>query len=159
MCIRDRENQIAVKIVNEEGKTIHSGVIDRSQGIIDPRTRLHNLVARFDNCFTDPFNQISKIENPLSIGQFVKLKLIGPKIDVFIIPISAFREQNTILVLDQEDRLTVRKVKSVKRDGLEVWVVGGIQEGERVCITPMDIIAEGMKVKISSSTADQNKTQ
>ena len=153
------ENQIAVKIVNEEGKTIHSGVIDRSQGIIDPRTRLHNLVARFDNCFTDPFNQISKIENPLSIGQFVKLKLIGPKIDVFIIPISAFREQNTILVLDQEDRLTVRKVKSVKRDGLEVWVVGGIQEGERVCITPMDIIAEGMKVKISSSTADQNKTQ
>jgi len=153
------ENQIAVKIVNEEGKTIHSGVIDRSQGIIDPRTRLHNLVARFENCFTDPFNQISKIGNPLSIGQFVKLKLIGPEIDVFIIPISAFREQNTILVLDQEDRLTVRKVKSVKRDGLEVWVVGGIQDGERVCITPMDIIAEGMKVKISSSTADQNKTQ
>ena len=153
------ENQIAVKIVNEEGKTIHSGVIDRSQGIIDPRTRLHNLVARFENCFTDPFNQISKIGNPLSIGQFVKLKLIGPEIDVFIIPISAFREQNTILVLDQEDRLTVRKVKSVKRDGLEVWVVGGIQDGERVCITPMDIIAEGMKVKISSSTADQNKIQ
>ena len=153
------ENQIAVEIVNEEEKAIHSGVIDRSQGIIDPRTRLHNLVARFENCFTDPFNQISKIGNPLSIGQFVKLKLIGPEIDVFIIPISAFREQNTILVLDQEDRLTVRKVKSVKRDGLEVWVVGGIQDGERVCITPMDIIAEGMKVKISSSTADQNKTQ
>lgn len=153
------ENQIAVEIVNEEEKAIHSGVIDRSQGIIDPRTRLHNLVARFENCFTDPFNQISKIGNPLSIGQFVKLKLIGPEIDVFIIPISAFREQNTILVLDQEDRLTVRKVKSVKRDGLEVWVVGGIQEGERVCITPMDIIAEGMKVKISSSTADQNKIQ
>lgn len=151
------ENQIAVEIVNEEEKAIHSGVIDRSQGIIDPRTRLHNLVARFENCFTDPFNQISKIGNPLNIGQFVKLKLIGPEIDVFIIPISAFREQNTILVLDQEDRLTVRKVKSVKRDGLEVWVVGGIQEGERVCITPMDIIAEGMKVKISSSTADQNK--
>ena len=59
----------------------------------------------------------------------------------------------------RDSRLTVRKVKSVKRDGLEVWVVGGIQEGERVCITPMDIIAEGMKVKISSSTADQNKTQ
>ena len=153
------ENQIAVEIVNEEEKAIHSGVIDRSQGIIDPRTRLHNLVARFENCFTDPFNQISKIGNPLSIGQFVKLKLIGPEIDVFIIPISAFREQNTILVLDQEDRLTVRKVKSVKRDGLEVWVVGGIQDGERVCITPMDIIAEGMKVKISSSTADQNKIQ
>lgn len=152
-------NQVVAKIVNEEGKTVHSGVIDRSQGIIDPRTRLHNLVARFENCFTNPFNPISKIENPLSIGQFVKLKLIGPRIDVFIIPISAFRKQNTILVLDQADRLTSREVKSVKRDGLEVWVVDGIQEGERVCITPMDIIAEGMKVKISSSISDQNRTE
>ena len=134
--------------------TAHFGVIDRSQGIIDPRTRLHNLVARFENCFTDPFNQISKNENPLSIGQFVKLKLIGPKIDVFIIPISAFRKQNTILILDKDDRLTLREVKSVKRNGLEAWVVAGIQQGERVCITPMDIIAEGMKVKISSSKAE-----
>ena len=89
----------------------------------------------------------------------MKLKLIGPRIDVFIIPISAFRKQNTILVLDQADRLTSREVKSVKRDGLEVWVVDGIQEGERVCITPMDIIAEGMKVKVSSSISDQNRTE
>ena len=147
-------NQIEAEIVNEEGVTAHFGVIDRSQGIIDPRTRLHNLVARFENCFTDPFNQISKNENPLSIGQFVKLKLIGPKIDVFIIPISAFRKQNTILILDKDDRLTLREVKSVKRNGLEAWVVAGIQQGERVCITPMDIIAEGMKVKISSSKAE-----
>ena len=147
-------NQIEAEIVNEEGVTAHFGVIDRSQGIIDPRTRLHNLVARFENCFTDPFNQISKNENPLSIGQFVKLKLIGPKIDVFIIPISAFRKQNTILILDKDDRLTLREVKSVKRNGLEAWVVAGIQQGERVCITPMDIISEGMKVKISSSKAE-----
>ena len=127
--------------------------------MIDSRTRLHNLVASFENCFTDPFNQYFTVEDPLSIGQFVKLKLTGPTINVFIIPISAFREQDTILVLDQDNRLTFRKVKSVKRNGQEVWVVGGIKEGEIICTTPMDIIAEGMRVNISPSNLDQNDTQ
>ena len=152
-------DQILAEVLNDQGKTIHTGVIDRSQGVIDSRTRLHNLVASFENCFTDPFNQLSKVEDPLSIGQFVKLKLTGPTINVFIVPISAFREQDTILVLDQDNRLTFRKVKSVKRNGQEVWVVGGIKEGEIICTTPMDIIAEGMRVNISPSNLDQNETQ
>lgn len=152
-------NQIVAEVLNDRGNTIHTGVIDRSQGVIDSRTRLHNLVASFVNCFTDPYNQSYKVDDPLSIGQFVKLKLTGPTINVFIIPISAFREQDTILVLDQENRLNLREVKSVKRNGQEAWVVGGIEEGDLVCVTPMDIIAEGMRVKVSSTTSELNDTQ
>lgn len=152
-------NQIVAEVLNDQGNTIHTGVIDRSQGVIDSRTRLHNLVASFVNCFTDPYNQTSKVDDPLSIGQFVKLKLTGPTINIFIIPISAFREQDTILVLDHENRLTLREVKSVKRNGQEAWVVSGIEEGDLVCVTPMDIIAEGMRVKVSSTTLELNDTQ
>lgn len=152
-------NQIVAEVLNDQGNTIHTGVIDRSQGVIDSRTRLHNLVASFVNCFTDPFNKSSKVDDPLSIGQFVKLKLTGPTINIFIIPISAFREQDTILVLDHENRLTLREVKSVKRNGQEAWVVSGIEEGDLVCVTPMDIIAEGMRVKVSSTTLELNDTQ
>jgi hypothetical protein len=47
----------------------------------------------------------------------------------------------------------------VKRNGQEVWVVGGIKEGEIICTTPMDIIAEGMRVNISPSNLDHNDTQ
>jgi RND family efflux transporter MFP subunit len=134
-------NQIVAEVLNDRGNTIHT------------------LVASFVNCFTDPYNQSSKVDDPLSIGQFVKLKLTGPTINVFIIPISAFREQDTILVLDQENRLNLREVKSVKRNGQEAWVVGGIEEGDLVCVTPMDIIAEGMRVKVSSTTSELNDTQ
>ena len=153
------ENQIIAHIISDDGKITHNGVIDRSQGIIDPKTRLHNVVASFENCFTDPYEKKLKIKHPLSIGQFVKLNLIGPEINVFIIPISAFREQDTILVLDQENSLTFRKVEIVKKDGLEAWVSKGIKEGEKICITPLDIIAEGMKVKVSPSSLDSNKNR
>ena len=152
-------NQVVVKVLNDHGDVVHIGLIDRSQGLIDPKTRLHNLVASFRNCFTDPYESQPKNLEPLSIGQFVKLKLTGPEIKVFIVPISAFRGQDTILVLDQDNRITQRKVKSVKRDGHVAWVTYGIKEGERICITPLDIIAEGMKVQISPSTLDQNITR
>jgi RND family efflux transporter MFP subunit len=153
------KDQIIAQIINDNGKIIHNGSIDRSQGIIDPKTRLHNVVASFENCFTDPYEKKLKIKHPLSIGQFVKLNLIGPEINVFIIPISAFRQQDTILVLDQENSLTFRKVEIVKKDGLEAWVSKGIKEGEKICITPLDIIAEGMKVKVSPSSLDSNKSR
>jgi len=153
------KNQTVAQIINDNGKILHNGVIDRSQGIIDPKTRLHNVVASFENCFTDPYEKKHQIKHPLSIGQFVKLNLIGPEINVFIVPISAFREQDIILVLDQENSLTFRKVETVKKDGLEAWVSKGIKEGEKICITPLDIIAEGMKVKVSSSSLDQNKSR
>ncbi len=155
----DGTNQIVAYIMNDQGEISHQGVIDRSQGVIDPRTRLHNLVAQFENCFTDPFQNTRKIKDTLSIGQFVKLKLLGPKINVFIIPTSAFREQDTVLVLDAQNQLRFRKVTVVKKDGKEAWVKEGLKDGEKVCTTPMDIIAEGMKVQISSTTSDRNKTQ
>lgn len=152
-------NQIVVQVLNEQGNITHNGLIDRSQGLIDPKTRLHNLVASFRHCFTDPYESKPKNHEPLSIGQFVKLKLIGPEIKVFIVPISAFREQDTILVLDQDNRIALRKVKSVKKDAHAAWVTDGIKEGEQICITPLDIIAEGMKVQISPSDLDQNFTR
>ena len=152
-------NKISAHIINEKGEISHRGAIDRSQGIIDPKTRLHNLVAKFENCFTDPFENIQEIKEPLSLGQFVKLKLLGPKIEVFVIPTSAFREQNTVLVLDDENRLRFREVTIVQKDAKEAWIEDGLKEGEKVCVTPMDIIAEGMQVRISPAISDENMSQ
>ena len=153
------ENRIIAHIINNDGKIINNGMIDRSQGIIDPKTRLHNLIASFKNCFTDPYEENNPVQYPLSIGQFVKLRLVGPDINIFIVPISAFREQDTILVIDQENRLKFRKVTTVKKDGLKAWVNSGIKEGEKICITPLDIISEGMQVKISPLSIDSNNSR
>ena len=150
--------QITAQILDEEEKVIHEGSIDRSLGIIDAKTRLHNLVASFENCFTDPFKDSPLQTKPLVLGQFVKLKLIGPEIRIFVVPISAFRTMDTILILDQDNRLKFRKVKTIKKNGVDAWIKTGIMEGEKICITPLDIIAEGMKVRISKPVTDSNSS-
>ena len=150
------QERIKTEVLDANGKVAYEGILDRSEGIVDARTRLNRLVARFDDCFSNPFQK--KQENraePLQIGQFVKLRLWGEKVRVFVVPNSAFRTQDTLLVVNSNDELRIRQVKTVCRQGKEVWVSAGLESGERVCVTPIEIISEGMKVRI----ADRNETK
>ena len=150
------QERIKTEVLDANGKVAYEGILDRSEGIVDARTRLNRLVARFDDCFSNPFQK--KHENraePLQIGQFVKLRLWGEKVRVFVVPNSAFRTQDTLLVVNSNDELRIRQVKTVCRQGKEVWVSAGLESGERVCVTPIEIISEGMKVRI----ADRKETK
>ena len=150
------QERIKTEVLDANGKVAYEGILDRSEGIVDARTRLNRLVARFDDCFSNPFQK--KQENraePLQIGQFVKLRLWGEKVRVFVVPNSAFRTQDTLLVVNSNDELRIRQVKTVCRQGKEVWVSAGLESGERVCVTPIEIISEGLKVRI----ADRNETK
>jgi multidrug efflux system membrane fusion protein len=139
--------KIKVETLNREGKPTHFGFIDRSQGIVDPKTRLTNFIARIDQCFANPFSK-KAIKNPLSLGTFSNLKLIGKKVPVYLLPESAFRDLTTILVVDNTNGLRSRQVKVLHRADRQVWVGGGIKNGERICTTPIEVISEGMKVRI-----------
>jgi RND family efflux transporter MFP subunit len=139
--------KIKVETLNREGKPTHFGFIDRSQGIVDPKTRLTNFIARIDQCFANPFSK-KAIKNPLSLGTFSNLKLIGKKVPVYLLPESAFRDLTTILVVDNTNGLRSRQVKVLHRADRKVWVGGGIKNGERICTTPIEVISEGMKVRI-----------
>ncbi|MEK9633918.1 MAG: efflux RND transporter periplasmic adaptor subunit, partial [Opitutae bacterium] len=151
-----RQDRIKTEVLDANGEVAYEGVLDRSEGIVDARTRLNRLVARFDDCFSNPFQkkQDNRAE-PLQIGQFVKLRLWGEKVRVFVVPNSAFRTQDTLLVVNANDELRIRQVKTVCRQGKEVWVSAGLQSGERVCVTTIEVISEGMKVRI----ADRNDTK
>jgi len=150
------KERIKTEILDANGKVAYEGILDRSEGIVDARTRLNRLVARFDDCFSNPFRKTQEVRaEPLQIGQFVKLRLWGEKVRVFVVPNSAFRTQDTLLVVNSNDELRIRQVKTVCRQGKEVWVSAGLQSGERVCVTPIEVISEGMKVRI----ADRNDTK
>ena len=138
---------IQVDTLDREGTPLHRGVLDRSQGIVDPKTRLTNFVARIDHCFANPFAK-SPIPSPLSLGQFVNLQLTGRKTDAFVLPDSAFRDLTTVLVVDKENTLHSRQVDVLHRTNRKVWVGKGLKTGDRVCITPIEIISEGMKVRV-----------
>ena len=146
---------VAVEIMNSFGDVIHVGKLDRSEGIVDPRTRLTKLVAKIDKCFANPFSK-EPIKSPLAIGQFVKLKLTGIKTDVFIIPESAFRTNDTLLVIENKNKLVTRKVNVINRAEKKAWVSSGIKSGDQICVTPIEIISEGMTVNIVNPKIDSN---
>ena len=140
-------SKIKVETLNREGKPTHFGFIDRSQGIVDPKTRLTNFIARIDQCFANPFSK-KAIKNPMSLGTFSNLKLIGRKVPVYLLPESAFRDLTTILIVDKKNGLRSRQVEVLHRADQKVWVGSGIKNGERVCTTPIEVISEGMMVRI-----------
>ena len=151
------ELNVQTQVLDASGEVMHQGVLDRSEGVVDPRTRLTNLVARVDDCFANPYSK-KPIKNPLAVGQFVNLRLIGAEVDIFLVPESAFRTQETVLVVDQESRLHTREVQVIHRTDKEAWVTGGLSEGENVCVTPIEIISEGMQVNLVNPVEDSNQT-
>tara|TARA_B100000212_G_scaffold245021_1_gene186992 strand:- start:750 stop:1952 length:1203 start_codon:yes stop_codon:yes gene_type:complete len=148
---------IQTQVLDASGKMIHEGVLDRSEGVVDPRTRLTKLIAKVDGCFANPYSN-NPVNNPLAVGQFVSLRLLGAEVDVFLLPESAFRTQETILVVDTDNRLRSRTVSVIHRTKEQVWVTGGLSNGDKVCVTPIEIIAEGMQVELVNQIVDSNQT-
>lgn len=148
-----------MQLLNKEQSVTYRGNLDRSEGTIDPRTRLTNVVARIEGAFADPYSK--KEPNsppPLSPGEFVEARLFGPNIEIFEIPRSAFREKNTLLIIDDENRVETRSVSTLKQTRNFVWVTEGLQNNERVCLTPLDIVSKGMKVRLASEKEESNGT-
>ena len=148
---------VQTQVLDVSGKVIHEGLLDRSEGVVDPRTRLTNLLAKVDDCFANPYSK-KPVSNPLAVGQFVSLRLVGAEVNVFLVPESAFRTQETVLVVDNENRLHTREVSVIHRTDKEAWVTSGLTDGEKVCITPIEIISEGMQVKLVNPVEDTNET-
>jgi len=149
-----------VQILDEAGKCTHVGNLDRSEGTVDSRTRLTNVVASLEGAFADPFVE-REIDAPgsLSPGEFVEARIFGPEVGVFVIPRSAFREKDTLLVINEQNRIEPRKVTSLRQAKDFVWVKDGLKENDKVCLTPLDVISTKMKVKLASKQVDSNSSE
>ena len=55
-------------------------------------------------------------------------------------------------MVDQEDRLVFRKVDVARTQGDEVLVRAGLQQGERIVVSPLEAATNGMSVKITKDS-------
>ena len=74
--------------------------------------------------------------------------------DAFVIPRAALRDwegrrSDQVLVLDGESRLHFRDVEVLRAERDRVIVVDGLEPGERVCISPLRAVTEGMFVEVA----------
>ena len=118
----------------------------RTEGQIDPKSRMVHVVARVE----DPYGMEAEHESrpPLAIGLFVRAEIEGPVVDdVTVVPRSALRDDRLLMVVDADDRLRLRDVDVLRIDREEVLIRTRLGPGERVCVSPLQVVVEGMRVR------------
>ncbi len=119
------------------------GRVVRSEGKLDERTRMINVVVRVDHPYaTKP---------PLAAGLFVAVDIEGrPILDAALIPRAALRQDDMLWVIDQESRLHFRKATLTRPQGDKVIVKVEIHDGDRVVVSPLKGVTDGMEVRVVS---------
>ena len=81
------------------------------------------------------------------MGLFVQAEIRGRKVtDVVRLNRSALRDRDQVLVVDEDNRLRFRRVSILRLERDEVLLDSGLEDGERVCISPLQTVVEGMLV-------------
>ena len=121
------------------------GKVVRQLGDVDPQGRMARLVVAVD----DPYHlRQGTAERPvLSMGIFVQVLLHGKVLkDVTVIPANALRDGATVWTMN-DGHLKVRSVEVVRRTRDEVVIGEGLATGDRVVLTNLAGVTEGMKLR------------
>jgi len=117
------------------------GRLERVDGVIDPVTRMINLIAVFKNDFieTDKPN--------LPIGLFVEAQIDGIILkDIYSIPVNAISENNEVYIVNNDNELVLRQLSILKKYSDFVIAKDGLKAGERIVISKLSTATNGIKV-------------
>ncbi len=125
------------------------GRVARSLGEVDPRGRMARVVVAVN----DPYN-LERGGDPkrqdLEIGMFVDVEITGKTLPgVFAVPRSALRHGDTVWTRDGEGKLRGTPVTVVQRRRDTVILRDGMREGDRVVLTNISGMAEGMQLRLA----------
>lgn len=119
------------------------GRIVQAEGALDEETGLLHAVAEVK----DPY-AVKLDQPPLMPGLFVKAEIEGrEQTDVFILPAGTVNASHETLLVDEKDRLHIRRMSILRSEPDRVLVRGGLNAGDRVVISGIQIPVEGMKVR------------
>ena len=127
------------------------GRIVRTEAEIDPVSRMVTVIAQVSDPYApgrDPRRP------PLAVGMFVEAEIEGRVApQVVRLPRAALRDRDQVLVVDNEDRLHFRTVEVLRSTSQNVVISGGLAAGERVILSAIDAVTDGMRVQIVSDAA------
>ena len=125
-----------------KGKTQSwKGKLERVDGVIDPVTRMINLIAVFKNDF------IESDKPNLPIGLFVEAKIDGITLkNIFEIPINSISVDNEVYIVDKDNQLELRELTILKKYSEFVIIKDGLKAGERIVTSKLSTASNGIKV-------------
>ncbi len=119
-------------------RLVWKGKIVRTEAEIDISSRMVQLVARVPN---------NAEQMPLAVGLFVEAEIEGLSADdVVVLPRSALRNDNQVLIVDTDNKLRFRDIEPLRLYQDNVLVQQGLDIGERVILSPLQTAVDGMTV-------------
>ena len=126
------------------------GEIIRAEGGINQKNRLLHVIAEIENPFESDEKQLNR--PPLTIGKFVEVEVEGTKFkNVIVIPRTILRNTNQVLTLTEDNSLKIKKVDVMHRGKENVYIRSGLDHGDWVVSTQLDVVVDGMKVQLADN--------
>jgi membrane fusion protein, multidrug efflux system len=124
--------------VLSDGQREWTAPIVRTEGIVDPATRTTALIARLERPEPAP-----------TPGLFVKARVNGRTLaGVASIPRRALNGPDRVVIVDAAGTLRFRTVTIAWQETGTVHINGGLQSGDRVVLTALAAVVEGMPVEV-----------
>jgi len=123
-----------------------SGKIMRTASTYDTQTRALFAIAEV----VDPYGSgASENGYPLAPGLFVDAEISG-KIyqEIIVLPRDGLRPDNEVYVVDDKGKADIRKVKVLDSDSERALLIGGVDEGELVVLSPMEKSRTSMSLRV-----------
>lgn len=126
----------------EGGRVQRTGTVSGLGGQIDPATR----TAALHIAVEDPLGDGQGL--PMLPGAFVEVTLQGRPTRALALPASALREGDTVWVVDESSTLRRREVSPGWREAETLYLLDGLQSGDRVVTSPLSLPVEGLRVSV-----------
>lgn len=135
-----------------------SGKVIRLLGDLAAEGRMARILVEV----ADPLGLNSSNQNrtPLLIGEYVRVKILGRKLDnVFQIPRTALKDNSSIWIVGENQTLEIREVRAVWRDADVVLLKDGLKPGERLIVSDLPAPVEGMTVRVEPLKSEMKSDQ
>ncbi len=119
----------------------------RTEGVLDVTSRVLYAVASV----VDPYGLLGESQqDELRMGTYVRAQISGRRVeDVVVLPRFALRNDNTVLVANEERELEVRTVAVAREEPRQVYITSGVKDGELVVTTTLDAPIPGTRLVLS----------
>lgn len=114
----------------------------RTESMVDQSTGVLYLVAEVNQ----------QKQAPLLNGLFVQAEIQGKTLNnIFVLPQQAINAAHTVLVVDKDQHLYSRQLQVLRTEQNRILIQQGLQAGERIVTSGIDLPIEGMTVQMSET--------
>ena len=105
--------------------------------------------SRFLHVIVEVTETLNKNGVRLPVGLFVDAVITGRTVENLVsVPRTALRPDNSVMVIDDDNQLHFRDVTIFKLSDSDVLISEGLTSGERISISPLQFVVEGMPVTV-----------